>query len=113
MQDPRLFGTWVNEALINSPGGAGGFASFSTVMTMVLRPDGTIEQSSHSVGGGADWSSDGGAVLDFQGSWRADGEMLSVMGMGLADFTPAAAYSFSGAYLVTQNDRGQLIWRRG
>jgi hypothetical protein len=113
MQDQRLVGTWVNEAHINSPGGAGGFASFSTVMTMELRPDGTIEQSSQSVGGGAEWSSDSGPVVDFRGSWRADGATLSVVGMGLADFTPAAAYSFSGAYLVTRNDRGQLIWRRG
>ena len=32
--------------------------------------------------------------------------------MGLPDFTPAATYSFSGDYLVTQSDMGRLIWQR-
>jgi hypothetical protein len=112
MLDERLVGIWVNEKQINSPGGAGGFASLSTVMTMELHADGGILQYSQSVGGGADWSSNSGRTLDFEGKWRADGATLSVFGMGLPDYTPAATYSFSGQYLVTQSDMGRLIWQR-
>jgi hypothetical protein len=110
--DPRLVGTWVNENQINSGGGAGGFASFSTVMTMVLNGDGTIQQFTQSVGGGGDWSSNSGRTLDFDGTWRAGDGTLLVHGMGLPDYTPAATYTFSGEYLVTQSDMGRLIWQR-
>jgi hypothetical protein len=112
MLDDRLVGTWVNEKQINSGGGAGGFASFSTVMTMELGADGGIRQYTQSVGGGGDWSSNSGRTLDFEGQWRAEGGKLLVHGMGLPDFTPAAVYSFSGNYLVTNNDQGRLIWQR-
>ena len=97
---------------MNSPGGAGGFASFTTIMTMEFHPDGRIFQYTESYGGGGDWSYGGERTLDFQGQWRADGQILSVYGMGLPDFTPAAAYEFSGGYLVTHNDQGRLIWQR-
>lgn len=110
--DPRLVGTWVNEKQINSGGGAGGFASFSTVMTMVLNGDGTIQQFTQSVGGGGDWSSNSGRTMDFDGTWRAGNGTLLVHGMGLPDYTPAATYTFSGEYLVTQSDMGRLIWQR-
>lgn len=111
--DSRLVGTWVNEDNMNSGGGAGGFAAFSTVMTMQLGPDGSVLQTTRSVGGGAGWSSDSGESIDFQGTWRADGQTFSVLGMGLTDYTPAATYEFSGPYLVTYNDLGRLIWQRG
>jgi len=110
--DPRLVGVWVNENQINSPGGAGGFASFSTVMTMELGADGTIRQFTQSVGGGGEWSSNSGRRLDFEGSWRASNNTLLVHGMGLPDYTPAATYSFSDQYLVTNSDMGRLIWQR-
>jgi hypothetical protein len=110
--DPRLVGVWVNEKQINSGGGAGGFASFSTVMTMVLNGDGTVQQFTQSVGGGGEWSSDSGRTIDFEGTWRAANGTLLVHGMGLPDYTPAATYTFSGDYLVTQSDMGRLIWQR-
>jgi hypothetical protein len=110
--DPRLVGVWVNENQINSPGGAGGFASFSTVMTMELDADGTIRQFTQSVGGGGDWSSNAGRRLDFEGNWRASNNTLLVHGMGLPDYTPAATYSFSDQYLVTNSDMGRLVWQR-
>lgn len=110
--DPRLVGVWVHENQINSGGGAGGFASFSTVMTMVLNGDGTIQQFTQSVGGGGDWSSNSGRTMDFDGTWRAANGTLLVHGMGLPDYTPAATYTFSGEYLVTQSDMGRLIWQR-
>jgi len=110
--DPRLVGTWAHENQINSGGGAGGFASFSTVMTMVLNGDGTIQQFTQSVGGGGEWSSNSGRTMDFDGTWRAANGTLLVHGMGLPDYTPAATYSFSGDYLVTQSDMGRLIWQR-
>jgi len=110
--DQRLVGTWVNEKQINSPGGAGGFASFSTVMTMELGANGAIRQFTQSVGGGGEWSSNSGRTLDFEGTWRAANNTLLVLGMGLPDYTLAATYAFSGEYLVTQNDQGRLIWQR-
>jgi len=110
--DPRLVDPHANENQINSPGGAGGFASFSTVMTMELDADGTIRQFTQSVGGGGEWSSDSGRRLDFEGNWRASNNTLLVHGMGLPDYTPAATYSFSDQYLVTNSDMGRLIWQR-
>lgn len=108
--DPSLAGVWVNENMINS--GGGDFASFTTVMTMEFDADGRVRQYTESVGGGGDWSYDGGRSLDFEGEWRTDGGVLYVLGMGLTDWTPAGTYLFSGEYLVTQSDRGRLIWQR-
>lgn len=112
MLDERLVGVWVHETQINSPGGAGGFAALSTVMTMEISAEGGIRQMTQSVGGGADWSSNSGVRVDFEGQWRGDGQTLSVLGRGLVDFTPAAAYEFAGPYLVTHSDMGHLVWQR-
>ncbi|MFN3910813.1 hypothetical protein [Hyphomonas sp.] len=109
-QDARLVGIWVNENIINSGGGS--FASYTTVMTMELHPDGRVVQYTESIGGGGDWSYDGGRTIDFDGQWRADGRTLYVYADPLPEFTPAATYSFSGEYLVTQSDMGRLIWQR-
>ncbi len=109
-RDGRLVGIWVNEDIINS--GGSNFASYTTVMTMEIYGDGRIVQYTESIGGGGDWSYDGGRTLDFEGQWRGDGQTLSVFGMGLPDYTPAATYSFSGNYLVTQSDMGRLIWQK-
>lgn len=109
-RDARMVGIWVNENNINS--GGGDFASYSTVMTMELYPDGRVLQYTESVGGGGDWSYDGGRTLDFDGQWRADGQTLYVYAAPLPDFTPVATYSFSSEYLVTQSDMGRLIWQR-
>lgn len=110
--DPRLIGTWVNESMINSGGGAGGFASFTTIMTMTLSDTGRVVQTSRSVGGGGDWSSDSGEQVDFEGQWEARNGQLLVRGMGLAEFTPAASYSFSGDVLVTNGQEGRVLWQR-
>jgi hypothetical protein len=109
-RDSRLVGIWVNEDIINS--GGSNFASYTTVMTMEIYSDGRIVQYTESIGGGGDWSYEGGRTLDFEGQWRGDGQTLSVFGMGLPDYTPAATYSFSGNYLVTQSDMGRLIWQK-
>ena len=112
MNDERIIGVSVNEQQTNSPGGAGGFASFSTLMIMELNADGTVRQMTQGVGGGADWSSDSGRRIDFEGQWKADGETLFVIGMGLPDYRPAATYKLVNSYLVTQSDIGRLIWQR-
>ncbi|WP_291039644.1 hypothetical protein [Hyphomonas sp.] len=109
-RDARMVGIWVNEDIINS--GGANFASYTTVMTMELHPDGRVIQYTESIGGGGDWSYDGGRTIDFDGQWRADGQTLFVYAAPLPDFTPAATYSFSGEYLVTQSDMGRLIWQR-
>lgn len=105
-----MVGIWVNENIINS--GGANFASYTTVMTMELHPDGRVVQYTESIGGGGDWSYDGSRTIDFDGQWRADGRTLYVYAAPLPDFTPAATYSFSGEYLVTQSDMGRLIWQR-
>lgn len=109
-RDPRLVGVWVNENIINS--GGSNFASYTTLMTMEIYPDGRVVQYTESIGGGSDWSYGGGRTMDFQGEWRGDGKTFFVYGMGLPDYTPAATYSFSGGYLVTQSDMGRLIWQK-
>lgn len=109
-QDARLVGVWANENIINS--GGSNFASYTTVMTMEIRADGSILQYTESVGGGGDWSYDSKRTTDFEGQWRGDGQTLSVYGMGLPDYTPAATYEFSGQYLVTHSNDGRLIWQR-
>ena len=109
--DRELIGTWVNEKMINS--GGADFASFSTVMTMSLGADGRVQQWSRSVGGGGDWSYDSGAgELQYAGRWSAQDGVLYVQLDGMAGFQPASRYRFSDAYLVTENDRGRLIWQR-
>ena len=110
LRDARLVGTWVNEDNYNSEGGAG-FAFQSTVMVMQLGADGSVVQTTRTVSGGM-MSTDSGEQVDFTGEWRADGQTMSVMGMGLTDFVPAATYRFVDTYLVTQNDMGELIWQR-
>lgn len=105
-----MVGIRVNENIINS--GGGNFASNTTVMTTELYPDGRVVQHTESIGGGGDWSNDGGRTIDFDGQWRADGKNPYVYASPLPDFTPAATYSFSSDYLVTQSDMGRLIWQR-
>ena len=63
-----MVGIWVNEDIINS--GGGNFASYTTVMTMELHPDGRVIQYTESIGGGGDWSYDGGRTIDFDGQWN-------------------------------------------
>lgn len=107
--DRSLIGTWVNETMINS--GGADFASFTTVMTMELHADGRVAQWSRSVGGGGDWSYDGAGELQYSGRWSSRDGVLYVQLDGQAAL-PAARYRFSDAYLVTENDRGRLIWQR-
>jgi hypothetical protein len=110
--DPALVGTWVNDENINS--GGGNFASFSTRMNLLLKPDGSVEQWSESVGGGGDWSYSGdGPQLQYQGRWQSQGGTLLVQLQGMDSFQPAASYRFSGEYLVTEQDGGRRIWQRG
>lgn len=113
MLDERLVGVWVHEDNINSPGGAGGFAAFSTVRTMELSADGSAREWSESAGGGADWSSSSGRELNFEGEWRTDGDTLLAKIPGMDDFRPLAKFALVDGSLVTQSDMGRVIWRRG
>ncbi|MFM1988757.1 MAG: hypothetical protein RJA99_1714 [Pseudomonadota bacterium] len=111
-RDPALVGRWVNESQINSPGGAGGFASMSTVRTMELAADGGLRQWVRTVGGGGNWSSDGGERLEFSGRWETRGAELWVQPDGQPQFVRAAAWRMSGAYLVLEDGRSKQVWRR-
>lgn len=108
--DPALVGTWLNEKMINSGGAS--FASFTTVMTLRLNPDGSVAQWSRSVGGGENWNYDSPGTLQYSGAWYTDNGTLMVRLQGQNTFQPAARYRFSDQYLVTEGNTGKVIWKR-
>ena len=110
--DPRIVGRWRRDSMINSPGGAGGFASFSTVRTLELAPDGRARQTVRSVGGGGNWSSDGGERTEFSGRWQARQGEIWVLPDGQPQFVNAGRYRMVGAHLVTENAQGRQVWSR-
>lgn len=110
--DPQIVGRWRRDSMINSPGGAGGFASFSTVRTLELGPDGRARQTVRSVGGGSHWSSDGGERTEFSGRWQARQGEIWVLPDGQAQFVNAGRYRRVGAHLVTENGQGRQVWSR-
>ncbi|HSX71467.1 hypothetical protein [Pseudomonas subflava] len=109
-QDPALVGTWVYEQMTNSEGLE--FASLTTVTTLRIRADGSIEQWRRSVAGGSEWSYDRPGELQYRGHWRSDHGLLLVQLQGAADFQPAARYRFDTPYLVTESNTGRMIWQR-
>lgn len=107
--DPRLVGDWRHEDMINS--GGGNFASFTTVLTLRLKADGSLEQYRESVGGGGDWSYDGGRSQVLSGQWYARDGVIYVRAQGQSEFIAATRYRFSDRYLVTEDANGRRIWR--
>lgn len=110
--DPAIVGRWRHESQINSPGGAGGFASFATVRTLELSADGRVRQWVRSAGGGGNWSHQGGETMEFSGHWQARGAEIWVRPDGGADFVRAAGYRRVGERLVTESAQGRQIWER-
>lgn len=110
--DPRLVGRWVHQSMINSPGGAGGFASFTTERALEFGADGRVQQTVRSAGGGGHWSAQGGRQLEFSGTWQVRGNQIWVRAEGQGAYQPAGAYRFAGAYLVTEGSGGRRIWQR-
>jgi hypothetical protein len=110
--EPSLVGRWRHESQINSPGGAGGFASFSTVRTLEFGADGRVRQSVRSVGGGGTWSSDGGERLEFSGRWQTRGAEIWVQADGHSGFERAALWRLVDGRLVTEDGQGRRIWQR-
>jgi hypothetical protein len=109
-QDPALIGTWVYEQMSNSEGVE--FASLTTVTTLRIRADGSIDQWRRSVAGGSEWSYDRPGELQYSGRWRSDKGLLLVQLKGAPEFQPAARYRFDTHYLVTESNTGQMIWQR-
>jgi len=109
-QDPALVGTWVYEQMTNSEGLE--FASLTTVTTLRIRSDGSIEQWRRSVAGGSEWSYDRPGELQYSGRWRSDKGLLLVQLKGAPEVQPAARYRFDTPYLVTESNTGQMIWQR-
>lgn len=109
-QDPALVGTWIYEQMTNSTGLE--FASLTTVTTLRIRADGSIEQWRRSVAGGSEWSYDRPGELQYRGRWRSDGDLLLVQLQGASEFQPAARYHFSEPYLVTESNTGKMTWQR-
>ncbi len=110
--DIRLLGRWVHQSMINSGGGAGGFASFTTERSLEFGADGRVQQWVRSVGGGGNWSSSGNRRLEFAGRWEVRGNEIWVQPEGHADTMRAGTYQLSGAYLVTVGRDGRTIWQR-
>jgi hypothetical protein len=111
-QDPRLVGRWVHQSSIQSGGGAGGFASFVTERSIAFTADGQVQQWVRSVGGGANWSSQGAGRLEFAGRWQTRGAEIWVQPDGLAQYLRAGSYRFVGDRLVTDGRDGRTIWQR-
>ncbi|SIQ81447.1 hypothetical protein [Aquipseudomonas alcaligenes] len=109
-QDPALVGTWVFEQMSNSEGLE--YASLTTVTTLRIRADGSIEQWRRSVAGGSEWSYDRPGELQYSGRWRSEQGLLLVQLKGTKDFQPAARYRFDTPYLVTESNTGRMIWQR-
>ena len=110
--DPALIGRWVRETVINSPGGAGGFASFATVRTLTLAVDGRVRQTVRSAGGGGSWSHAGGEQVEFSGRWQVRGADVWVQPEGQAQFVAASRYAIVDARLVLTTAQGRQIWTR-
>lgn len=111
--DPAFVGRWVSESQLNSPGGAGGFASLSTVRTLELTPDGRVRQSVRSAGGGGNWSYDGGGRVEFSGRWQVrGGTEFWAQPDGQAAFVRVGVIRRAGDYLVTESSEGRVHWRR-
>jgi hypothetical protein len=110
--DPAIVGRWRNESQINSPGGAGGFASLSTVRYLELAADGRVRQSVRSAGGGGNWSAQAGETVEFVGRWEARGAELWVKADGAGAFVRAATWRRVGERLVTEDGQGRRIWER-
>ena len=110
--EPSFGGRWDHQSRINSSGGAGGFASFSTVRTLELGPDGRARQWVRSAGGGGNWSASGGQTLEFSGRWQVRGAELWVSQDGQAAFQRAGLIRRAGEYLVTEVGGQRRIWRR-
>ena len=108
--DPSLIGTWVYEQMTNSEGLE--YASLTTVTTLRIRADGSIEQWRRSVAGGSEWSYDRPGELLYSGRWRSEQGLLLVQLKGATEFQPAARYRFDTPYLITESNTGRMIWQR-
>ncbi len=99
--DPALVGTWQHEQRIDSG------AASATLMTLRLDADGSVTQWSRAADGG-----DSTGEVQYSGRWRSDNGLLLVRLAGAAEYRPAAYYSFSEPYLVTESNTGKMIWQR-
>lgn len=110
--EPALVGRWVRDSTINSSGGAGGFASFSTRRTLQFAADGRVLQTLRSAGGGGSWSHASGEQVEFAGRWEVRGDTLWLAQDGQAQFQPAGRVSLVDGRLVVYHGQGRQIWTR-
>jgi hypothetical protein len=110
--DPRLAGRWYQQSSINSAGGAGGFASFTTVRTLLLAPDGQMQQWVRSVGGGGSWSHRSGDQLEIAARWTTQGGAMWVLLEGHAAFVKVGSYRLEDNRLITGEGSARQVWQR-
>lgn len=110
--DPQLFGAWQQQTHTNSGGGAGGFASFTTVRRLLVGADGRVQQTLRSVGGGGNWSHRSGEEVEFSGRWAVRQGEIWVLPDGQAAYLSAGRYRLVDGRLVIENGNGRKIWSR-
>lgn len=109
---PELFGAWQRQTLTNSGGGAGGFASFTTVRRLLVGADGRVQQTLRSVGGGGGWSHRSGEELEFSGRWQTRGSEVWVLADGEPAYVNVGRYRLVDGRLVIENAGGRQVWSR-
>ena len=108
-RDPRLFGFWSTQVVMNTPGG-----NMATQLLIEIRADGTlVDLGSRAVGGTADANIDTG----FSGGgetvlWRTSGDILEVSYTG-SQWAQLARFELSGdRLLLAYYDGDQKLWHR-
>jgi hypothetical protein len=110
--DPQLFGAWQQQTHTNSGGGAGGFASFTTVRRLLVGADGRVQQTLRSVGGGGNWSHSSGEEVEFSGRWAVRHGEIWVLPDGQSAYVSAGRYRLVDGRLVIDTGNGRKIWSR-
>lgn len=110
--DPQLFGAWQQQTHTNSGGGAGGFASFTTVRRLLVGADGRVQQTLRSVGGGGNWSHNSDEQVEFSGRWAVRNGEIWVLPDGQAAYVSAGRYRMVDGRLVIDTANGRKIWSR-
>lgn len=109
-RDPNIIGNWIKEEVINS-GFGGNAASLVTVYYLRFNADGTFVQEKSGSAGGSAWSQVGSRVVDAQGHWYTQNNVMYLKVQGQADYVMLNKYLFHETNLVFKSPDGKYqIW---